>query len=130
MKSRHQIFSDTQLNEPDLRFWAANDSHKIVNINCKLWPWERESLLAQKNNAGNQKGLCPSMLVPIVTIHNSEYHGRGYRLIRPLAKSVPCYSIAMRQISIKFSYSLITARHRNTAITAVGFSWTLITDIT
>jgi len=27
----------------------------------------RESLLTHKNNAGNQKGLCPSMLVPVVT---------------------------------------------------------------
>ena len=30
--------------------------------------------VAQKTNAGNQKGLLPSMLVPILTTHNSEHH--------------------------------------------------------
>jgi len=38
----------------------------------------QESLLAQ-NKTGNQKGLRPSMLVPILTTHDSEHTIQTYR---------------------------------------------------
>jgi len=63
------------------RLWSGEDlvCERIFSICGELTAGRRNRmkeffLLAQKNNAGNQKGLCPSIPVPIVTIHNNEYH--------------------------------------------------------
>jgi len=48
-----------------------------------------ESLLAQKTNGGNRKGLCPSMLMPILITHNNETSFKHKNQKKILKKTVP-----------------------------------------